>query len=334
MSVLRVLTYHRVLDVADARKATPGLLSATAPAFARQMEYLARHYRVVTLEQVSDAFAGGRPLPSRATLITFDDGYRDFGEVAWPILKRLGLPVTVFVPTAYPGSGERTFWWDRVAEIAFSPAKTEMKVDTLGRLSLATDAERLQAFCRIRDHVKSLPHEDAMGFVDRLSMGSVRAAASPPMVLDWEELRRLSKAGVAIGPHTRTHPLLSQVPEEQVAAEVLGSIEDIRREIGDCLPVFCYPSGDHNDAVVRVVARCGIEIAVSTNDGHNDLRTVDRLRLRRTSITSRTTPWVFAVRLTRLGAAIDRWRHRPRTKPVSTPPNSHAEVNVTSAISS
>jgi len=312
MSLLRVLTYHRILDPGDARKAAPGLLSGTPASFARQMEYVARRYRVVTLEQACDALMGGAPLPHGAALITFDDGYRDFGEVAWPILNRLRLPVTVFVPTAYPGSRDRAFWWDRLAETVFSPANKEIHVETIGRVPLETDEQRLRAFGLVRDHVKTLSHEDAMAVVDGLSARSKRVDAAVPAVLDWDELRRLNKAGVAIGPHTRTHPLLSHVSEDVVAAEVAGSLEDVRREIGNCLPVFCYPSGDVDDAVVGIVARCGIEVAFSTIDGHNDLRTVDRMRLRRTNITPRTTAWVFALRLTPLGAAIDRWRHRSR----------------------
>ena len=111
---LAVLTYHRV-DWPDARPfLSPAQLSATPDAFEQQMTYLARNCNVVGVEDVFDAVHQGKPLPPRAVLVTFDDAYADFAEHVWPVMKQLGLPVTLFVPTAFPDHPERGFWWDRL----------------------------------------------------------------------------------------------------------------------------------------------------------------------------------------------------------------------------
>ena len=78
------------------------------------MGYLARHYEVVSLEEVLKAVEKETCLPKRAILITFDDAYCDFTDYAWPILRRLRLSATIFVPTAYPNQPYRGFWWDRL----------------------------------------------------------------------------------------------------------------------------------------------------------------------------------------------------------------------------
>ena len=311
MSLLRVLTYHRVVEAGQAGSAAPGLISATPRGFGVQMDWLVRRYKVVSLDAVMEAVAGGRRLPDDAVLLTFDDGYSDFRDVAWPILRAFRLPVTLFVPTAYPDRPEQSFWWDRLATAVLSSARDMLDVDGAGHFSLKTRAERVEAYRCLREHVKTLSHEQTLALVDEI-WRATGAKGSLPAVLGWDALRRLSAAGVTIGPHTRTHPLLTRISEDRAREEIAGSLADVRREIGNCLPVFCYPGGYLDDSVVRVAANAGIQVAFTVIDGHNDLGTADRLRLRRTGITPRTTPWVFRMRLTKAGAAIDSWRHARR----------------------
>src|SRR3954452_21146204 len=99
---LAVLMYHRIGDPATA---PPGLVSATPATFRRQMRWLADSGRAVSLADVLAARAGTSSLPPRAVLVTFDDGYADFAEHAWPVLRSFGIPVTLFVPTAFAGNG-------------------------------------------------------------------------------------------------------------------------------------------------------------------------------------------------------------------------------------
>ena len=92
--LLRVLTYHRVAELADRPDLDPRLISTTPAVFDQQMRYLAGHFKVVSLNEVLETLKGGKRLPDRAVLITFDDAYCDFTDYAWPILKRHKLPVT------------------------------------------------------------------------------------------------------------------------------------------------------------------------------------------------------------------------------------------------
>ncbi|MBP1635084.1 MAG: glycosyltransferase [Acidobacteria bacterium] len=305
---LRVLMYHRVLDPGGSKACSPSVVSATPAAFEAQMRHVARRYRALSLEEVLTCLRAGRPLPPRAVAITFDDGCRDFGEVAWPILRRHHLPATVFVPTAFPGCPERAFWWDRLHAALSSTGRARVRTPG-GVLDLSTPASRREALRATQGLVKRLPHREAMQLVDELC----DQLDGPPVrseVLGWDELRALAADGVTVGAHTRTHPALTRLTAEEARAEIRSSAEDLRRELGRCPPVFAYPFGDHDDRIAQIVRGAGFELALTCEDGHSRLPGDDRLRLRRTGITPRTTGPAFRARLTIAGGLADRWRHR------------------------
>jgi glycosyltransferase involved in cell wall biosynthesis/peptidoglycan/xylan/chitin deacetylase (PgdA/CDA1 family) len=306
---LTVLTYHRV---AARGTAAPGIVSATPEAFARQMAWLARSGRAVGLEDVLAARRGRRPLRPDAVHVTFDDAYADFAVEAWPVLRSLGLPVTLFVPTAFPGHASRAFWWDRLFA-AVQAGHGTATVEGI-HVSLGTPDERLDAYRRLREHVKHLPHDRALAFVDavvhRIGDGAGRSASSD--VLGWDELRRLGAEGVALAPHTRTHPLLERLEPERLAGEIGGSVEDLRRETGAAPPAFAYPSGSVTEAAVRAAADAGIEVAFTTRRGVNDLAAPDWLRLSRVNVGRRSRrPLALRAQASRPAARAlgRRWRH-------------------------
>jgi glycosyltransferase involved in cell wall biosynthesis/peptidoglycan/xylan/chitin deacetylase (PgdA/CDA1 family) len=286
-----VLTYHRI---GDPRHGPPGIVSATRKAFERQMRWLAGTGRAVSLDDVLRTRDGGAPLPRGAVLVTFDDAYRDFDEHAWPVLRRLGIPVALFVPTAYPGSPGRAFWWDRL--FAAIDAARGTIATPLGSLPLHAAWQRRRAYRALREHVKSLPHDAAMALVDEL----VNALAAPPArgaVLSWPALRRLAGEGVALGAHSRTHPLLSRVPEQRVATEIAGSVEDLHRETGGAPSAFAFPGGAVPPGADRVLRAAGIRLAFTTSAGVTAPDAPDLLALGRINIGRRTGRTALRARL-------------------------------------
>jgi peptidoglycan/xylan/chitin deacetylase (PgdA/CDA1 family) len=301
-NLLRVLTYHRV-DEPDARPGLdPGLISATPRRFEQQMSYVAANYRVLSMRELLDARQTGTTLPPRAVLLTFDDAYRDFADQAWPILKRYGLPATLFVPTAFPGQPERTFWWDHLCQAVQGTAHREGIGTPLGQLPLATPDDRRRALHRLKKQVKSLPHGTAMALVEQIC--SELGSASPEHhVLDWDALRHLAREGVTLGAHTRTHPLMNRISPEEARAEAVGSLRDLERRVpaeggwGSVLPVFAYPAGGCNGMVAHLLAREGFAAGFTTIRGVNCLASADPLRLRRINVGQRTTLSVLRAQL-------------------------------------
>jgi colanic acid/amylovoran biosynthesis glycosyltransferase len=317
-STLRVLAYHRIVQPGDHPSVNPSLRSATPEAFQLQMEHLARRYHVVSLQDVTRAFSGGPALPPRAALVTFDDAYVDFGAVAWPIMRALGVPAALFVPTAHAANGGRHFWWDRLHRALELTRENALRMPEVGELALRNPIQRRSARMWLQSLVKSMPHERAMQMVERVCT-SLGVADSPErLVHDWDELRALASDGVAVVPHTRTHIAMPCVDAVTLREEIRGSREDVRREIGTLLPVFCYPFGLFDARAVRAVADEGVEVCFTCDPGHNALPLQDPLRVRRTVITERTTPRIFGLRLLRSVSHIDVLRQRLR-RPVSNP---------------
>jgi peptidoglycan/xylan/chitin deacetylase (PgdA/CDA1 family) len=328
--LLRVLTYHRVAHPEAAPDLAPGLVSATPAEFDRQMRFLAAEYRVVSMEEALQAFRrrkdeGGRmkaesnllhpssfilhpsdDLPPRAVLLTFDDAYEDFEQHAWPILKRYGLPVTLFVPTAYPDAPERSFWWDRL-HAALRETGAGSVETPLGMLPLRTAEERTAAYGSLNGYLATLPHGEVMALVERICA----ASGGPPArnrVLGWNALRALAREGVTLAAHTQTHPLLNRVSPAEAQREAGGSRDDLERETGAALPVFSYPGGAYSDAVVRAVANAGFELAFTTEYGMNDPSCDHPLRLRRVNVGRRSRLGVLRARLLSWGSGVQAFR--------------------------
>lgn len=305
---LRVLAYHRIAVPADTPDLDPSLISATPEVFTSQMRYLACNFHAVSVMEVLEAVDAGRPLPRRSVLLTFDDAYRDFAQNAWPILLAFNLPAVLFVPTAYPGSG-KAFWWDRLYKAIRHTRKESVSIDDLV-VRLVRPADRERALLVLKNRVKNLKSSEVDAFVNAWCVELGDARQGGDAVLTWSELRDLIAQGLDVGAHTRTHPIMTRLTPEPLRDEVAGSLEDMKRETGSLLPVFCYPNGAANDDVVEVLRRQGVRLAFTTLDGHNRLNSQDLLRLRRTMITPRTSPGLLRLRLTTPFAYVDMWRHR------------------------
>lgn len=99
-AVVDILMYHSVADA-------PGPTSVAPALFAAQMQALARSgLPVISLDQLAAARRGGAALPPRSVILTFDDGFRDFADSAWPLLRDRGWPVCVYLPTGPLGGHE------------------------------------------------------------------------------------------------------------------------------------------------------------------------------------------------------------------------------------
>jgi len=295
--VFGVLTYHRVAPD-HGLTGYPGLVSATPAGFAEQMEHIARRHPVIGLADLLAAREGAS-LPRRAVLVTFDDAYRDFAEHAWPVLRRLGLPTTLFVPTAFADEPTRAFWWDRLydalARTAHMPVielpSVGLRVDTAGNPSAA--------FRRLRSELKALPHADLLDAVDSI-VAQLGRSEPAGQVLGWSELQSLAAEGVTLAAHTRTHPLLPRVAPSDLDAELSGSLADLERRVGSTPRALAYPSGAYTEDVRAAARRAGFDLAFTTRRGLNRAGRTDWLQLRRVNVGRATS-------LNALRAQLGRW---------------------------
>jgi peptidoglycan/xylan/chitin deacetylase (PgdA/CDA1 family) len=245
---LTVLAYHGVADPAS---------------FRRQLGYLARTMRPVSLDDV--AVAGRRGLPQRAVLITFDDGHRSVLEQGVPRLRALGLPAVVFVVAGLL-DGDQPPWWQEVEELlghgghAGADAGGQPGADAGGHAGAdagghaGADAGRSAA--ALIATLKTVPDRERLAVIAELRRTAARPAAPAPQ-LRSAELPLLESAGVAVGNHTQTHPCLPRCGDEQVAAEIRLAHRRLRAALGHDPTAFAYPNGDWDARAERVLTADG-----------------------------------------------------------------------------
>ena len=219
--------------------------------------------------------------PPRAAAITFDDGYRDNYENAFPILKRLGLPATIFVATG-PVERGTPLWHDRVFA-AFGTSRAA-SIDVDGR-TIALDGPdgRVPALRAFLDSVRRGPGQELALRVDSLVRALVDAEPAAPAYLRWDDVTTMAAAGFTFGAHTVTHPILTRLPLDQALEEVRVSRAVLERHLGRPVRLFAFPNGtasDMNDALRRGLRDEGFLAAFSTEWGTNDSCT-DPFALRR-----------------------------------------------------
>ncbi len=282
---LRVLVYHRI-DEADRGQCIldPDVVSVGPQTLDEQMGYLTRYYRVISCQELQSALLAGKPLPAGAALVTFDDGYRDFLTAAWPVLQRWGIPAVLFVATGYVGNTGHLFWWDRLYQGLVRTTRQELLVPGLGRLPLESAPQRQAALVELKRHLVSIAHREAMALVDQV-LEALDVVPEPGEVfLTWDELRELSAAGITIAAHTRTHPILAQLSAEEAREEIVGAQEDLRRELGQAWPIFCYPNGrpgTYNGQVMGILRAAGFVAAFTMIRGMNVVGKTEPLAFRR-----------------------------------------------------
>lgn len=298
--ILRVLTYHRIDNPQNRPHLYPGL-SIPPAAFVAQMEYLASSsYNPISAQDLLIRLTdpNPKPLPPRAVLVTFDDGYQDFKEYAWSILQRFAIPAILFVPTAFPDHPERPFWWDTLHHILTTTNKQSISTFA-GDLPLTTPQECTIAYNLLRDFLTSLPHDETLHTVEQLT-AALEVSPTPNNILSWEELRKLSAEGLAIGAHTQTHPRLDRITAQESKREITSSIQDLTENMDGSnapLPIFAYPGGGVTDEIVHILDHIGIKAAFSTQRGINNLNCAHPLRLNRINVGQRTSIPVLRAQL-------------------------------------
>lgn len=307
-STLRTLVYHRLEDPAIPRHdLAPDPVSASPALFERHIQHLARFYSPVGADEVHAALAGRHALPRRAVLVTFDDGYRCFLDIAWPILKRYGVPAVLFVPTAFVDNPSRVFWWDAVWQVLARTDRARVVLPDGTRRSLQSWDDRVAASRVAAELLKRLSPAARVaalqGLAEQLAVGPTPTRA----VLSWAELRQLADDGVTIAAHSQTHALLDQLDEAALAREVDGCRDDLVREMGTCPRLFAYPNGNFDERTVRALERAGFESGFTTIPGPSRLGTADPRALRRDD--GRAGLHRFALRLAWPIAVLRQWRH-------------------------
>jgi peptidoglycan/xylan/chitin deacetylase (PgdA/CDA1 family) len=268
-----VLGYHRVVDRFDVeRRMTFSASLISRDMFERQLDWIGRHYDFVSIEDLPSRIErddGRRPVAA----VTFDDGYRDVYENAFPLLKRKGIPAAVFVVTDLVGTtrpqlADRLYllnqhaiarWGDRPTRLFRRLSDADVPPSTLARVRAAPQ----DPVSITRAMLSTLPQSALLRLMEMLRSDVGLADITPRgwLPLTWEMLVEMRGAGMTIGSHTRTHTRMTQEEPGRQVEEAVTSKTALEQRLGTRVGHFAYPDGAFDATAVRVVADAGYDCA-------------------------------------------------------------------------
>jgi peptidoglycan/xylan/chitin deacetylase (PgdA/CDA1 family) len=284
------LNYHRIGD-ADATTFDPGVFSATQEAFDGHVAFLKRNFDIVRPDEIGP----GLHPRGRHVLITFDDGYRDNFELAYPVLRAHGVSATFFVTTGFLGRA-RVSWWDEIAWMVRTSERDVLPAG--GPLPAPLDLrDRSAARREVLRRFKALPGDRTEPFLDGLARATGTGRCPPDEAdgiwMTWDMAREMRDGGMVFGGHTVDHAVMSGLPHDQQERQIRGCADALRAQLGEPMRWFSYPVGlpgsydEHTRACLRAV---GVEIAFTGRGGFEQVTGFDPLDFRRTNVTLATSP--------------------------------------------
>jgi peptidoglycan/xylan/chitin deacetylase (PgdA/CDA1 family) len=269
-----ILAYHSVVEDPQLTDYILGSSRARAH-FERHIETLARKFSPVTIDDVAEFAKAGKRLPPRAVAVTFDDGFADNYEVALPILSRYGVPATFYIMVEAVENGTLP-WYCRI-RFAFNTTKKSAwtYAQTNRTYPLTTPEERRAAMPVAWDRGAALAGKAQQEFVEgierALEIDPLAAKAKHGLMMDWEQVRSLSKAGHTIGGHTLSHPNVAQVSVDEARSEIAGCRQRLEERLGAPVEHFSYPHPALNphwsSLTLGITREAGFKSAVLTTYG-------------------------------------------------------------------
>jgi peptidoglycan/xylan/chitin deacetylase (PgdA/CDA1 family) len=306
-----VLMYHRIVPAQEAEKGVQSGMYVDPVTFRTHVEFLQKYFAIVPIAYLScqgeAAFRNSNEKP--LCVLTFDDGWYDFYEYAFPILKENNIPATVFLPTNFMGTN-RLFWTDRLAFFLKqrensekrSPSKAPSPSNTLISQLDTMQGNYEAKLEKSIETLKSLRDEEIEEVLSELSsIWNVDPTPQSRAFLSWEEIKEMHQSGlITFGSHTASHKILTTLTDNEIQEELKKSKEKLIAEdiIDPSFIPFCYPNGNYNEKIAKMVKEAGYSLAVTTRNGWNDAGS-DFFTLRRIGIHQdmTSTKAMFACRI-------------------------------------
>lgn len=275
---LLVLTYHRVTEEPDYQDP----LKVSRTSFEKQIQYLKRHYTLLSGEQLVDIIRNKKPLPDNSCLITFDDGWRDNYTNAYPILKKYNIPAIIFISTDFI-STNNIFWHEQLQELLKNiPANTINKeldkllsdwpVDIIKLISEALKQPNSKRHLKISELISTLKLVDPEKIdelIIKLSKIYNQKLIDESLILSWDEINEMSQNNICFGSHTKSHAILTQISNDKVIEELKESKSKIENKINNEVEFISYPNGNYNTDIASATKKLGYLAGFTCRSGLN-----------------------------------------------------------------
>lgn len=282
----RVLVYHRFCNSND-----PDEHKIDSNTFEWQINTISRYFDVLSLSEIIELKKNNQKIPARTVALTIDDGYKDFHEHAYPLLKKKKMKATFFVTVNF--INQKTWLWPDRLKYAINNTQIDI-IDFYfnGRIFSLSFTDSVQKFkiwnelsnycISVNDNIKwELIHS----LEKELCVDVPNHIPYEYEPVTWSDLKEMSENGIEIGSHTLNHPILSKIKYSNLFEEIHTSKTEIESRLHKKVVSFCYPNsapGDIDDVVINHVKSAGYGGAVfGTLPGSKDIFQIPRIGIER-----------------------------------------------------
>ena len=241
-----VLNYHRIGNPQTC-EFDRNVYSASQDNFDEQIKYLKQNFDIINTHDLAELSHAERK-NGRNVLITFDDGYRDNYELAFPVLEAANTTATFFITTGFI-ENRIPAWWDEIAWIVRHSNVSQFQLKLKDHLvSITLDPQNLEA--AIKKVIKiywSLSSTEQKQFLDQLCQ-ETKQERCPRKVADetwmtWEMICEMEAGGMDFGGHTVNHPIFTKHPVETWDYELKAAKQQLETKLENNIVAFSYPVG-------------------------------------------------------------------------------------------
>jgi len=261
--------YHRIGDK-DNTSYDRAIFSCTQYAFEQQIILLKQHFKIINTVELAELITQNKGF----AVITFDDGYLDNYTEALPILQKHQVKAVFYLTTAFL-NGDQLTWWD---EIAYLLRKSHGKEYQLPNSTLKHSLEKENIDQTIRIIMTEIKQSKTLSVL--VALEDIRKefplaknellAENSQLFMDWEHAKELLRQGMEIGSHTLTHPILSQLDNEQHRTEIFDSKKILEERLECTINSIAYPVGRYycyNENSLEYTASAGYKIGFNNEPG-------------------------------------------------------------------
>ncbi|MDR3653784.1 MAG: polysaccharide deacetylase family protein [Paludibacter sp.] len=262
-----ILMLHRVVQKQSQLQANRQM--EVTPEFLekRILDYQARGYRFVSLDEVHEIVSTQKRLKQKFVCFTFDDGYMDNYELAYPVFQKFNCPFAIYITTDFP-DGKALLWWYVLEDLLMS--NTELKLGDGSYYDCSTIEKKDKTFDAIRQKIFNFPAENMVQKLNQLFVNQSHSfeGKNKALALTWTQIEALAKNDLCtIAAHTVSHGVLPNMSLEDVVLELRNSKYQLEKHINKPVLHFAYPYGAWNDSVLNQVIAAGFKTAVLGNGG-------------------------------------------------------------------
>lgn len=301
---LLIVTYHGVYDSFD-KESLPLFTHLHVELFKAHLNFLKKNYSVISLSDLIACLSEGKQWPEKAALITFDDGFENNYKVAYPVLKELGLPATIFLPVDFVGT-DKILWFDEffllLDSLLKEPSCDSILYDCFGQFPDSFSLENLYSlFVNILKRLPLEERENKLAYLRENVNYKDKKMINQFRILNWDQIKEMSNYGnIEFGVHTATHRIVSEINTRELYEEIVEPKNKMEKIIGSNIISFSFPNGipdvDFEVEHEKFLDSYGYLCAFSTDEVLNS-RDVNAFRFGRIAVGSDVTSDINFFRL-------------------------------------